>query len=167
MFSSRLRNNLEREQHLQRVESVIDELGLQNCADTMIGNVLFKGISGGERKRTSIGVDIITDPQVILMDEPTSGLDSWAALRLVKTLKKMASHGKTIVATIHMPGSQMFALFDKILLLAEGKQAFFGTRNESISTFMNAGFHIPVYANPADIYLRVVGTRELGKLLDF
>ena len=69
---------------------MIDELGLGDCANTMIGNYLLRGISGGEKKRTSIGVDIITDPALILLDEPTSGLDSWTALRIVCILKKLA-----------------------------------------------------------------------------
>ena len=62
---------------------------------------MLKGISGGERKRVSIGYELITDPQLILLDEPTSGLDSFTALRIIKLLKKEAKGGKTIVCTIH------------------------------------------------------------------
>jgi ABC-type multidrug transport system ATPase subunit len=64
---------------------------------------MLKGLSGGERKRTSIGYELITDPVVILLDEPTSGLDSSTALKIIKLLKKEASLGKTIIATIHSP----------------------------------------------------------------
>lgn len=72
-----------------------------NCADTTIGGHLVKGISGGERKRTSIGYELITDPQLILLDEPTSGLDSMTAHKILKLLKKEALAGRTIICTVH------------------------------------------------------------------
>ena len=80
---------------------MIEDLGLTEAADTLVGSVLKKTISGGERKRTAIGVEMITDPQVLLLDEPTSGLDSFRAFSIVKFLKKQAAKGKTIMATIH------------------------------------------------------------------
>lgn len=72
----------------QRVETILDELGLLQCADVMIGSVLQKTISGGERKRTAIGVELVTDPSLLLLDEPTSGLDSFKALQIVKLLDR-------------------------------------------------------------------------------
>ena len=74
---------------------------MNSCSETRIGGVLLKGISGGERKRTSIGYELITDPVVILLDEPTSGLDSSTALKIIQLLKKEALRGKTVIATIH------------------------------------------------------------------
>lgn len=85
---------------------------------------MLKGISGGERKRTSIGYELITDPVVILLDEPTSGLDSSTALKIVKLLKKEAMSGKTVIATIHQPSGQVFMQFDRLLLLQEGYQLY-------------------------------------------
>lgn len=80
-----------------------------------------KTISGGERKRTAIGVELITDPSIILLDEPTSGLDSFMAKNICKTLQKLAhEEGKTIIATIHQPSSQAFFFFDRLLLMADG-----------------------------------------------
>jgi ABC-type multidrug transport system ATPase subunit len=70
------------------VEEILDELGLLQCADVMIGSVLQKTISGGERKRTAIGVELVTDPSLLLLDEPTSGLDSFKALQIVKLLDR-------------------------------------------------------------------------------
>ena len=70
------------------MEEILDELGLLQCADVMIGSVLQKTISGGERKRTAIGVELVTDPSLILLDEPTSGLDSFKALQIVKLLER-------------------------------------------------------------------------------
>ena len=87
----------------------------------MIGSTQQKIISGGERKRCSIGVELITDPSVILLDEPTSGLDSFKALALIKLLNRPArKEGKTIISTIHQPSSQAFALFDRLILMQDG-----------------------------------------------
>lgn len=72
----------------KRVEEILDELGLLQCADVQIGSVLQKTISGGERKRTAIGVELVTDPSLLLLDEPTSGLDSFKALQIVKLLDR-------------------------------------------------------------------------------
>jgi ABC-type multidrug transport system ATPase subunit len=83
----------------------------------MIGGIMIKGISGGERKRASIGYELITDPVVILLDEPTSGLDSSTALKIIKLLKKEALLGKTIIATIHQPSGQIFMEFERLILL--------------------------------------------------
>ena len=93
--------NLKPEERLQRVNTLIHDLGLEGCQNTVIGSVMNKTISGGERKRTAIGVELITDPSLILLDEPTSGLDSFKALTIVKLLKKLARQGKTIISTIH------------------------------------------------------------------
>ena len=75
---------------IARVNLLISELKLHKCASTKIGGPLVKGVSGGERKRTSIGVELITDPSIVLLDEPTSGLDSFMAKKIVQTLQKLA-----------------------------------------------------------------------------
>lgn len=81
----------------------------------------MKGISGGERKRTSIGYELITDPKLLLCDEPTSGLDSSTALRIVEMLKKEAvEQNLTVICTIHQPSAEIFQTFDRLLLLQEG-----------------------------------------------
>ena len=86
IFAAKLKLNCTDEDINQRVEDLIQELGLQDCRDTMIGSTIRKLISGGERKRTAIGVELITDPKCILLDEPTSGLDSFTAVRIVRCL---------------------------------------------------------------------------------
>jgi ABC-type multidrug transport system ATPase subunit len=95
----------------------LDILHVQNVS---IGSATRKTISGGEKKRTAIGVELITDPSLILLDEPTSGLDSFMALSVVKILKKQARKGKTIISTIHQPGSDSFRLFDRLILMSDG-----------------------------------------------
>jgi len=90
----------------------------------MIGGVTLKGLSGGERKRTSIGYELITDPKLLLLDEPTSGLDSFTSFNLLKMLKNEAERGMTIMCTIHSPSSAIFQLFDKFILMHDGHQIF-------------------------------------------
>ena len=85
-FSARLKLTIPEAEQDKRVMQLIEDLGLQECADTRVGSVEKKFISGGERKRTAIGVELITDPQIILLDEPTSGLDSFTAVKIVKVL---------------------------------------------------------------------------------
>ena len=101
-FAARLKLRASRCIQNIMVKQIIKELGLEACKDTPIGSTLWKTISGGERKRTAIGVELVTDPSLIVLDEPTSGLDSFKALGIVKTLHKLAREkGKTIIATIH------------------------------------------------------------------
>mmetsp|Transcript_36401 Transcript_36401/g.55872 ORF Transcript_36401/g.55872 Transcript_36401/m.55872 type:complete len:89 (+) Transcript_36401:758-1024(+) len=87
---------------------MIDRLQLGACKNTKIGGFNLKSISGGERKRTSIGYELITDPRLILLDEPTSGLDSSTALRIISMLKKEVEQGMTVIATIHQPSGDIF-----------------------------------------------------------
>ena len=101
-FAARLRTSLSASRIEEKVDEIVDRLGLKNCRSTKIGGILMKGISGGERKRTSIGYELITDPNLLLCDEPTSGLDSTTSLRIIKDLKAEAKErNMTIICTIH------------------------------------------------------------------
>lgn len=100
------------EERKKVVEEVILELGLKECADTRIGNDIHKGCSGGEKRRTSIGVQLLSNPSVLFLDEPTTGLDATSAFQLVRTLKTLAGKGRTIITTIHQPRSEIWGLFD-------------------------------------------------------
>jgi ATP-binding cassette subfamily G (WHITE) protein 2 len=86
---------------MAKVEEILQDLKLVKCQNTKIGGDLIKGVSGGERKRTSIGVELISNPSLIFLDEPTTGLDSYTATSLMKILKNLANSGRTIVQTIH------------------------------------------------------------------
>lgn len=95
---------------------------LEKCLDTMIGGVILKGVSGGEKKRCSIAFELMSDPQVIFLDEPTSGLDSLTSYIICAELKKLAhKQNKTVIMTIHQPNSEIYELFDELLVLLEGK----------------------------------------------
>ena len=105
------------EQKVEKVEELIRILGLVECADTYIGNTLIRGISGGEKRRTSIGVELLTNPSIICLDEPTTGLDSTTALNLMMFLNEVTKNGRTIVSTIHQPSSEIFNQFDELILM--------------------------------------------------
>ena len=109
-----------KKERAHRVEEVITEMGLIKCADTVIGIPgMSKTISGGEMKRLSFATEILTDPPIIFCDEPTSGLDSYLAETVIRTLRTLSLNGTTILCTIHQPSSQVFDLFNRLLLLAQ------------------------------------------------
>jgi len=112
-FGVNMRFNAPSNEKRCKVENTLAELGLLKCADTIVGNAKMKGISGGERKRVSIAVELVTNPDVIFLDKPTSGLDTVTALRICTTLKKLSEHGKIVVCTIHQPTAEIFFLFNK------------------------------------------------------
>uniref|UniRef100_A0A914M7Y6 ABC transporter domain-containing protein n=1 Tax=Meloidogyne incognita TaxID=6306 RepID=A0A914M7Y6_MELIC len=149
----------------RRIQGVIAELGLKNCANTLIGwpNRL-KGLSGGERKRLAFASEIMTGPPILFCDEPTSGLDSYLAKQVIQVLKDLARRkNMTIIVTIHQPSSQLFEMFDKICLLAEGKLAFLGTTAEAIPFFESLGHTLPDNFNPADFFIGVLADAAKAK----
>eukprot|EP00347_Sterkiella_histriomuscorum_P009468 403341097 len=156
-FAARLKlHDLTEEQQDERVETLLSELGLLQTADTPVGSIKHKTISGGERKRTAIGVELITDPSLILLDEPTSGLDSFKALQIVRLLDRQAKKGKTVIATIHQPGSDAFEMFDRIILMCDGHIVYQGEAKKSARYFDKIDIPCPKFANPADYFMRVL-----------
>ena len=114
------------------------QLALSKCRNSHIGVPgRIKGISGGERKRLSFAAEVLTDPSLMFCDEPTSGLDSFMALNVVQVLKNLARVGKTVICTIHQPSSELYSMFDKMLLMAEGRVAFSGTPEEADDFFIS------------------------------
>lgn len=114
----RLPNSFTTEQRQQRVEEALVEMGLVHARNVIVGNSLKKGISGGERKRLCVAIELLTHPLLLFLDEPTSGLDSVTALSLCEKLKELADSGKTtVVCTIHQPQSKIFKLFSNLILL--------------------------------------------------
>uniref|UniRef100_A0A0P5TXD4 Protein white n=1 Tax=Daphnia magna TaxID=35525 RepID=A0A0P5TXD4_9CRUS len=156
----RMEKHLNYDERMIRVGEVIHELGLKKCENTVIGNPErgIKGISGGERKRLAFASEVLTNPSLMFCDEPTSGLDSYMAQNIVQVLKNIASTGKTVVCTIHQPSSEVFALFDRILLMAEGRTAFLGPASDALSFFSSQGLPCPPNYNPADYYIHTLAT---------
>ncbi|KAJ9469406.1 ABC transporter G family member 7 [Diplonema papillatum] len=146
------------------VESVLTALGLQTCADTMVGSLMIKGISGGEKKRTSIGVELISSPSVIFLDEPTSGLDSHSAFEVVKHLRALANSGSTIVCSIHQPSSEVFDLFNKVLLLRNGCSLYYGPADGLVPHFATVSALCKPNYNPADFAMHQIQTMSEDKI---
>ena len=142
----RLPEKLPRSAKVAEVEKTINILRLTKCATTPI-----MLISGGEKKRTNIGTELLTDPNIIMLDEPTSGLDSTSAVALLKILHSLAVDcNKTIITSIHQPSSSAFFAFDKLLLLADGNVVFSGTPHSSLEWFESKGHSCPSGYNGAD-----------------
>ncbi|XP_030386461.1 protein white [Scaptodrosophila lebanonensis] len=153
----RMPRHMSYKQRVARVDQVIQELSLTKCQHTIIGVPgRVKGLSGGERKRLAFASEALTDPPLLICDEPTSGLDSFTAHSVVQVLKKLSQKGKTVILTIHQPSSELFELFDKILLMAEGRVSFLGTPNEAVDFFSYVGAQCPTNYNPADFYVQVL-----------
>lgn len=156
--SLRLPSSTTSQERSQLVEEIILELGLKECANTRIGDGFKKGgCSGGERRRVSIGVQMLRNPSILFLDEPTTGLDATSAFHLVKTLKHLAGKGRTIITTIHQPRSDIFFLFDRLTLLSRGNIAYTGSTSESLSWFdgLLPGGLRP-HVNPADYLIDIV-----------
>lgn len=153
----RLPRTFSKEEKVAQAEAVISQLGLTECKDNIVGgnnDKLLRGLSGGERKRVSIGQEMLINPSMLFLDEPTSGLDSTTAQRIVKRLWELASEGRrTVVMTIHQPSSRMFYMFHKVMLLSEGRPLYFGLGSGVMQYFSSVGFVPSVAMNPADFLL--------------
>ncbi|CDP04659.1 unnamed protein product [Coffea canephora] len=148
MFTAKLRLRLPEAELKSRVKSLMEELGLSHVADARVGDDRVRGISGGEKRRVSIGVEVIHDPSVLLLDEPTSGLDSTSALQIIDMLKKMAeTRGRTIILSIHQPGFRIVKLFNSILLLANGTVLHHGTVDKLSLRLRVMGLELPLHVN--------------------
>ncbi|KAG9093327.1 hypothetical protein FRC07_011486, partial [Ceratobasidium sp. 392] len=125
------------------VEQTIQELGLRDAADTVVGGALRKGISGGERRRLSIGCALVTLPSILALDEPTTGLDAFTAFALLQTLSTLARRGRTVLLSLHQPRSDAFALFDRLVVLCRGDVVFAGRREKCLPWFEGMGIGGP------------------------
>ncbi|GMH11469.1 hypothetical protein Nepgr_013310 [Nepenthes gracilis] len=119
----------------------------------------FERVSGGEKKRLSIAIEILTRPQLLFLDEPTSGLDSAASFFVVQILRNLAMDGgRTIIASIHQPSSEAFSLFDDLFLLSAGETVYFGGAKTAIEFFAEAGYPCPSRRSPSDHFLRCINS---------
>lgn len=141
----RLREASTNAERREIVEEVILELSLKEAANT---RVMY--CSGGEKRRTSLAIQLLSNPSVLYLDEPTTGLDATSALHLVTTLEALARKGRTIVTTIHQPRSEIWKLFDRVVLLTKGSCAYSGPAAECIPYFTSLGVPLPPFCNPAE-----------------
>lgn len=161
MFSAKLRLKLPPSELGSRVKSLIHELGLEHVANSRVGDDRVRGISGGERRRVSIGVDVIHDPRVLILDEPTSGLDSSSALQIIDLLKSMAeNHGRTIILSIHQPGFRIVKSFNSILLMANGSVLHHGSVDQLSVHMRSMGLDLPLQVNIVEFAIESIETLQ-------
>ncbi|KAJ0247092.1 hypothetical protein HA466_0165500 [Hirschfeldia incana] len=171
MFASefRLPRSLSKSKKMERVQTLIDQLGLRNAVDTIIGDEGHRGVSGGERRRVSIGIDIIHDPIVLFLDEPTSGLDSTNAFMVVQVLKRIARSGSMVIMSIHQPSARIIDLLDRLIILSRGKSVFSGSPTSLPRFLSDFGHPVPEKENITEFALDLIrqlegstqGTKEL------
>jgi len=153
------------------VEETMDELGLRHVRHSLVGSALgsVRGVSGGERKRTAVGAELVVRPSLLLLDEPTSNLDSTTALSLMKTLKELANYGHSVCVVIHQPRTTIFNMFDSLLLLSRGNTLYNGHPSKARAYLESClGQELPPETGLADWMMDVVTQderREGGSLL--
>lgn len=158
MFMAKFRlREMGSEEREERVERLIKELGLFHVADSFVGDEEKRGISGGERKRVSIGVEMIHDPPILLLDEPTSGLDSTSALQVVELLSSMArSKQRTVILSIHQPGYRILQYISNFLILSHGLTVHFGSLKSLEKRIGEMGIQIPIQLNALEFAMEII-----------
>lgn len=155
----RLPEHWDVEKKEKRVQKILEMLGLQEVANSVVGTATIRGISGGQLKRLSIAVEIVHLPSVIFLDEPTTGLDSAIAFEVMAAVRNLANQQRTALCTIHAPSQATFDLFDTLLLLAKGRVIYYGAVREAVSYFLHSPFAFPYQegSNVADYVVAVGG----------
>ncbi|KAF9364738.1 hypothetical protein BGX34_000542 [Mortierella sp. NVP85] len=162
----RLPAKLTRAQMTEKVLEIVDFLGLNSVMDSAVGDAEKRGISGGQRKRVNIGMELVTDPSILFLDEPTSGLDSSTSGDVCRLLKAIAhKKGLTVAAVIHSPSPMAFDQFDDLLLLGQGgRVVYHGPRTEAPKYFEAIGFPVPKGSSPSDFYMDVISNNVKSKI---
>ncbi|KAL0907605.1 hypothetical protein M5K25_022024 [Dendrobium thyrsiflorum] len=139
------------------VERVIESLGLQAVRDCLVGTVEKRGISGGQRKRVNVGLEMVMEPSLLILDEPTSGLDSASSQLLLRALRREALEGVNICMVVHQPSYTLFKMFDDLVLLAKGGLVvYLGAVKKVEDYFAGLGIDVPERVNPPDYFIDIL-----------
>ncbi|CAM8957931.1 unnamed protein product [Rhodiola kirilowii] len=162
MFAAefRLPRSLSKSKKRARVQALIDQLGIRSAANTVIGDEGHRGVSGGERRRVSIGTDIIHDPILLFLDEPTSGLDSTSAFMVVKVLQRIAKSGSVVIMSIHQPSSRILGLLDRLIFLSRGQTVYSGSPDNLAPYFSEFGYPLSEQENRTEFALDLIRDME-------
>lgn len=158
-FSARCRlaADLPKPEKVLVVERVIESLGLQPVRDSLVGTVEKRGISGGQRKRVNVGLEMVMEPSLLILDEPTSGLDSSSSQLLLRALRREALEGVNICMVVHQPSYTLFRMFDDLILLAKGGlTVYHGSVKKVEEYFSGLGINVPERVNPPDYYIDIL-----------
>jgi ABC-type multidrug transport system ATPase subunit len=147
-FATRFKNI--QKSHKEIIENSLKSLGLEKVKLNFI-----KTLSGGQKKRLSIALELIDNPSILFLDECTTGLDSSSAFQCIQMLKNLCKEGRTIVCTIHQPSPKVFALFDQIYALAEGSCIYQGTPDKLVKFFSDVNLPCPTNYSPCDFLLEI------------
>lgn len=168
-YAARLRmgSAVTHQQRQARIDEVLRLLGISHTRNVIIGNTRRKGISGGERKRVSVAIELLNRPKLVFLDEPTSGLDSTTALSVCEALKNLTTVGEcTVVTTIHQPQPKIFALFDNLMLMKQGSLIYQGSASKVDRYLEHLGFPCPPDMSIADHLLDVISPHnEHGEVI--
>jgi len=165
-FSLRVRRGVSKEEAETAVDTMIEELGLEKARQTVVGIPgIITGLSGGERKRTNIGAELITNPKVLYLDEPTSGLDSVTSARVCELINKLAKRGRTVIFTIHQPTEECSEFFDDLMLMCSGHVVYHGPFDEAVTYFENIGYPCPETHTPTDFFMTLLQDEDISKIL--
>jgi len=166
--SLRLSQDTTEKEREKLVKQLLEELDIEKCADSLIGSVLIRGISGGERKRVAIGVELITRPKLLFLDEPTSGLDTYSAYKIALILRHLCHLGCSVISTIHQPSSEIFYSFDDCILLESGQVVYDGEIKHMAKHFKDLGpqFACPENYNLADHVMFMMQLKETKEQRD-
>lgn len=150
-----------KEERTVRSDQLLELLGIAHTKDVIVGNSLIKGISGGERKRLCIAMELLAKPKLLFLDEPTSGLDSYTSLTVCSALKEIADRGEcTVICTIHQPQIQIFNQFDNLILMKKGNIMYCGESRKSIEYLRQLDIEVPPGDNPADYLLDMLSNDD-------
>ncbi|KAL3845969.1 hypothetical protein ACJIZ3_003372 [Penstemon smallii] len=165
MFAADFRlGSISRADKRGRVEKLIEQLGLSSSRNTYIGDEGTRGVSGGERRRVSIGVDIIHGPSLLFLDEPTSGLDSTSAQSVIEKVHDIARSGSTVILTIHQPSSRIVQLLDHLIILARGQLMYQGSPKDVALHLGRMGRKLPKGENSIEYFIDVVQEYDQSEL---